>query len=158
MELVTNLARALDILEVLLLGFICLVFVVFLRWISRFPSELDRIGADISLYACGSAFSLFAAAFLEGGVIGGASKEDALFLGTSGILLSVMSYFASLYFSEALRKNATLRLPYGIDDWGQLSSILNDKDGATHFKLALALGLLPGIFFFLLDILRSIAH
>lgn len=148
--------RSLSVAEVLILGLICLAFVIFFRWVSKFPSELDRIGADVCLYACGSAFSLFAAAFLEQGVFKGARKEDVLFLGTSGMLLSLMCYFASLYFSEGLRKHSQPELPLGIDNWDQLKTVLNDKQCASDLKRTLGLGFIPGTFFFLVDILRSL--
>jgi hypothetical protein len=153
---VSAFARSLSVAEVLILGLICLALVIFLRWVSKFPSELDRIGADVSLYACGSAFSLFAAAFLEQGVFKGTRKEDVLFVGTSGILLSLMSYFSSLYFSEGLRKHSNPLLPSGIDDWDQLTAVLHDPQCARYLKRAVGLGLVPGTFFFVLDILRSL--
>lgn len=104
--------RSLSLIEILILGIVCLAFIIFIRWVARFPSEFDRIGADLSLYAFGSAFSLFAAAFLEVEVFRGARKEDVIFLGAFGLLLSTISYFVALHCSEALRKtripNSTL--------------------------------------------------
>lgn len=155
MDLGEILVRSLSVLEVLALGFVCLVFVVFLRAVSRFPTELDRIGADISLYACGAAFSLFGAAFLEQEALKGASNQAALFLGSTGILLSIMSYFATLFCSEELRRAPGSTMISGIDNWQHLVEVLDNEATCKYFKASVTLGLLPGVLYFFLDIARS---
>jgi hypothetical protein len=141
----------------LLLFFVAVPMVVAIRYKAHgIPSELDRIGADLSLFGYGIAVSLLLALFLGHRVFAKLNVEahEAFGIAFFSFLLSVFSYLFTLHQSECIRKTKGFRFGKGVEKISQIQMVRRDGSAKRALFWSLVVGFLPTAFLFALEVLR----
>jgi hypothetical protein len=133
-----------------LLGVLVLVS---LRFIGKFPSELDRIGSDLNLYGYGISLSFVFG--LEAGrpILRCLEPRWIPLAVAASLVLTLILYALNLQLSQRIRKMNPWRYSDGLETWEDLKDVCSSPAGKVLFKRSLILGFFPALTIVLLDIL-----
>ncbi len=132
--------------------FLGVAAIVAIRYVGKFPSELDRIGSDLNLYGYGIGLSFVFA--LEAGrpVLQCLEARWVPLVTAAALLLTVILYAINLYISHKIRTSTGRRYPHGIETWENLQELLGQPGGRRLFRRSLQFGFFPTLALILLDI------
>lgn len=134
---------------------LAIAIVVVLRRIGSFPTEFDRIGSDLSLYAYGIGLSLIVGIQLRRPVLSWAGSPERLVLFVFFMtLLAYVSYGVNCFLSERIRDLRRRRYSSGIETETQLIEVIVDRRGRRLLASSIALGLFPTICLLVADLLE----
>jgi hypothetical protein len=122
------------------------VLLVFFRVIGNFPSELDRIGSDISLFGFGmSIFLLLQAAQGRPILPRIGSPELSLVFAATSLVVTLLAYVSNLYFSWRIRQLNLSDYAQGLETIEHLRRVMEDPRGRRLMTASLMFALFPTI-------------
>lgn len=127
-------------------------FAVILRFLGRFPTELDRIGSDLNLYGYGVAIALFGGTLVGRPGLAWVDSGWGRILVFGGGILTLLLYGCNLYISGRIRNLNQALYVHGLDDAGHFAAAWQDPEGRRLIVWSLGLGLFPTILFTIADL------
>jgi hypothetical protein len=125
----------------LLLG---VAIVVAFRRVCDFPTELDRIGSDLSLYGYGVGLSFLFGTQTGKPVLSWLKPPERVTLLISvAILITLLFYCINMFLSRRMRAINRFQYRDGIETFDDLMEMLGERRGLQLFAFSIACGLLP---------------
>jgi hypothetical protein len=141
------------LLFVVLSLLLAVVIVVFFRLYGNVPSELDRIGSDLSLYGYGVGLSFLFSKQLGRTVLEWLPENTfALFI-VLALLVTLLVYLITLELSQRIRKLERGRFSDGVESWDELQALLRISAGRRYMSWSLTLGFVPALALVMLDMI-----
>ncbi len=123
-----------------------------IRLLGKFPSELEKIGSDLSLYGHGVALSFFLGFVLGRPVLTSLGSQQ-LIVGFAllGLLTSYFFYGYNLYIAKSIRE-CKPAYSNGLEELTDLGAVFADPHGRPLLVRSLALGLFPTVVLIVADL------
>ena len=128
--------------------------VVGIRRFGRVPSELDRIGSDLSLYGYGVGLSFLFGAQIGRRVLPWVPPARVTLVIVLSILVTLFFYLVNLYLSDRIRHlDPHDRYLRGLDSFDDFREVVANPQGRRYIIRSLTLGFIPTLGLIIFDII-----
>ena len=130
------------------------VIVVF-RYFCNFPTELDRVGSDLSLYGYGVGLTFLFGTQLGRPVLRWLQPPERVTLVVClSILLTLLFYCINMFLSKQIRQLDRRKYRDGLESLDHLTAVLSDRQGRRFFAWSLICGLFPTLLLVAMDLME----
>jgi hypothetical protein len=126
--------------------------ILVVRAVGDYPSELEKVGSDISLYAYGIVVSLLFAIEAGRPVLSKLPNRYVPLALAIALLATLLTYGYNLKLASDVRK-ANKKYHDGIRTFRDLADALTDPKASTPLRRSVSLGFFPALSVVLLDLL-----
>ena len=124
--------------------FFNVVVLVYFRLMSSIPSELDRIGSDLSLYGWGIGLSILLSTQTSHPMLGWLPAARVTLIVSVALVVNLALYILNMRFSKLMRAIKP-ELSEGLESYSHLREVLSHKSGFRLFVWSIILGLSPTV-------------
>ncbi|HKI06489.1 MAG TPA: hypothetical protein VKK31_31210 [Thermoanaerobaculia bacterium] len=133
----------------LLLG---VIVIIAIRFLGKFPSELDRIGSDLNLYGYGIGLSIVFAYEAGRPVLKCFRPSWIPLIAGAALIFTLILYGYNLHISQKIRDMNRFRFSDGLETWEDLDQLLSGRRGKALFRKSITIGFVPTLIIIAFDI------